>query len=139
MGHRGPSVSQSAFHLTDRIVDKWILKPPIAPSVALVVKGQCQARSMQREDCLKLPWFWEVYVSRYKYSWKTNFKISSSFTTNIESASVNQDMKENIEINNIKKLVQKLHQFAGIKMRKTNKQKNNQRKPLFLKSLVFLK
>lgn len=115
MEHRGPSVSQSAFHLTDRRVDKWVLKTPIEPSVALVVKGQCKARSMQRNACLKLPWFWEVHVSSYKCSQKTNLKILSSYTTNIESASVNQDMKENTKNNNIKNLHQNLHQFAGIK------------------------
>jgi len=42
--------------------------------------------------------------------------------TNIESASVNQDMKENIKTNNIKKFPQKLRQFAGLKWGNT---KNN--------------
>lgn len=137
MGHRGPSVSQSAFHLTDRTVDKWILKTPTAPSVALGVKGQCNARSMQGNACLRLPRFWELYVSSYKWWWKTNLKIYSSYTTNTKLASVNQDMKENIKNNNIKKLPQKLHQFAGIKW--GNAKTKKYRRQVFLKTLVFLK
>lgn len=50
---------------------------------------------------------------------------------------LNQDMKENLKSKNIKKLVQKLHQFAGIKWGSEKKKKKNREKQYFLKVWYF--